>query len=107
MTFIDQLLQAGFTEILNPYYKQSEGWFGVTKYHPDAAFKKGDKEVVLSLQGSLGMFYVDDRTLIENQEIFVAKAAKIIVLKEGKQVLYTTTTGQLPADQIIKEFLAA
>jgi len=97
---IKELIAAGFKETAQTkagnVYRQSHGWFGVTKYNPDAVFQKENKEVIISLQGLIGMHYTTKLDMEDNAEVFSCSAAKIIILKMDGKVLSKSFTGIMP-----------
>ena len=109
-TFIDKILDAGFTETLlkklGYSYTQKDNWFGVSKYHPEAAFQKGNKEVFISLQGPSGVQYLYRENLLSNHmELADNMALKIIVFLRNGFIEYITATGELPTAEFIEKFI--
>lgn len=114
MNFIEKVLDNKFERYIpdmgkkNKYslpYDIKNGWYGVTVYHPDEKFIKGDKEVILSLSGALTIYYLTNKDNIENKDLLDAMAAKMIVLKSGNKIVYKTVTGILPSNELLDTFL--
>ena len=119
MNFVQKLLEAGFVEqgqkILLGIRPDKKNWipdwwenypydkhrFGVSIDHPDAYFTKGDKKVIISLQGLLmpSPSEPEDVLLMNNQ------ACRYISLKVKDRLIYQTFSGKPPGQNVLDYFL--
>ncbi len=119
MTFVDKIIKAGFVEQgqkrlleLMPHkekhiqrwwehYNTSNGWLGLSVYHPDAWFVKENKELLLSLQG----VQTEHPTTEEDIILMQNRAVRYICLKKDGKKIYESFSGKSPSDEIIEDFL--
>lgn len=109
MNFVDELLKAGFEEQSYKWVKRqlpfrsTNGWFGVTTYHPDAYLKKEnvDAEMVISLQG-IGCRV---EGLFDYPELAKKCACRYISIVIAGQRVFETFTGEMPPDEIIEQLI--
>lgn len=85
---------------INPY----NNWFGVSTYVPDMILRKGEKKIILSLQG---MHMPMPKNKIEGwDEVAKQCGLKYLAFFNGDKTEYETYFGQLPNDEFIEQFLA-
>lgn len=121
MNFIEQILQAGFTEQLQKklltlkpekekwipkwwlQYPYAKGWYGLSTDQTDAVFKKDgfNAEVLISLNGMVIPYpqKEEDRILIHNN------AARYICIKIDGINIYETYSGKIPTEETITQLL--
>lgn len=105
-SFTGQFLVNGFTVYapefgwhLDRSFNPTLNWFGVSIYSPDRLFLKGDKSMIMSLQGHIVPYNDKYATLFED------KAIRYIKISNGDKIIYEDWTGNLPDKELIKEFL--
>ena len=105
--FIHKALIMGF-EPYPKYFNPNDNWFGVSaisdKGHtPDAKLTRGNKKIILSLQGT----YMPFPKEITPQWESLAKqiALKYLGFYEGDQIKYETWFGNLPSNEFIERFI--
>lgn len=106
MNFAEQLIAKGFKPgnwLSKIPYTPKEGWMGLTVYHPEIDFTKGDIEVLFTLQGPS----IRSPRNEEEKTIFKNKAARGIRVKKGNEIVYETITGVLPPKSIIDEYISS
>ena len=100
--FVHKAIYKGFKSIdapISPYFN----WFGCSRYAPDQRLKRGDKKIILSLQG-MGMPPPKEFTP-QWQEVAKEKALKYLGFYNGDAVEYETYYGNLPDKEFIEEFI--
>jgi hypothetical protein len=86
----------------NPY----DNWFGVSRQYPDVVLKKDNKEIILSLQGTLGVYYINENDIKDDIiPLMNSMSLKIIVFKKNGTVVYKNLTGIFPDEKFIKKFV--
>lgn len=113
-SFTGQFLKAGFESYLAgfiqtpPHTLCSIGnlnpranWHGVSVYEPDWILKKGDLEIVMSLQGMISPRGYDKKIM----DGFKNGTIKYIGLFNGETIIYQDWFGNLPSKEIVKVFL--
>ncbi len=106
--FTHKLIYKGFkvknsAKVFKPY----DNWFGVSKYVPECVFIRGNKKIILSLQGAAITFSIDVSCLSEEiQELFKACAVKYIAFYDKINLQYETFSGELPDMEFIEAFIA-
>lgn len=101
--FVHKALIRSF-EVKPESYTPYNNWFGVSLYEPDAIFRRGDKTIILSLQGVL--FRHPGYEMEGYEELLKSRAVKYICFKKGGEELYVTHTGILPDNNFIETFLS-
>lgn len=98
MNLTQKLLESGFVETVSESLKTKfnpvNNWMGVSTYHPDARFIKGDIKVILSLQGVLSPPKEGIQELWDNM------AVKYIEISRSGTIVFQTWTGELPDDKL-------
>ena len=116
-SFTGQFLKAGF-EILGVnfidgtateppkgffLYKKkispTTNWFGISLMEPDTIFLKGNKEMVMSLNG------VESPYNPKFHELFKSKSIRYICMKKDNDIIYEDWTGNLPPKELVDEFI--
>lgn len=113
-SFTGQFLKAGFETYgigLSPsrgkmflYKKQISptiNWFGTSVYEPDTYFVKGDRRLLMSLNG------VETPHNERYIDLLKTCSCKYIKMEIGDKTIYEDWTGNLPSKEIVKEFLNA
>ena len=91
------------------YFKPYDNWFGVSAcayqgYTPDAILTRGDKKIILSLQG---MAMPMPKEKIEGwDEVAKECNLKYLAFINGEKTEYETYFGQLPSAEFIEQFIA-
>lgn len=83
----------------NPY----DNWFGVSKYYPEAVLLKGNKKIVLSMQG-----FLMPNTVYDNPElkpILDDMSCRYLGFSIAGEIVYETFTGELPDMDFIENFI--
>jgi len=84
---------------LNP----NNNWFGVSLYYPNVGLRKGNKMIVLSLQGSWTPF---SKEIINEYEVLIKnRSIKYIGFYIDKKPIYQSYTGELPDENFINNFI--
>lgn len=111
-SFTGQFLKAGFDTfgiglsikppglfIAPKQINPMNNWFGTSLYEPDTIFIKGNKEMIMSIQG-IGSEWNE-----KYKELFESVSIRYIKLIDNDKVIYENWTGELPPKEIVKEFL--
>lgn len=75
-------------------------WHGTSVYAPDTLFIKGNKSMLMSIQGCSVPYNKD------YDELFRNRAVKYIVLYDGDDKIYEDWTGNLPPKELVSKFIA-
>lgn len=104
MNLSEQLISAGFEPdtLFGSKFNPKNNWMGVSVYHPDVYFERGDKVVILSVQGAL--MPIPELTP-ENWELLQSRGARYVGFSINKVKVYQNWRGVLPDEEFIKEFI--
>ena len=110
MNFADKLISIGFKHEDFPCWDKvnfnpKDNWLGLSKYHPDIIFKKGDIRIFFSLQGMLCKETYEE--YFRYKELYDSGSVKYISIYKKDQQIYLTFTGECPSDEFINEHLNA
>lgn len=101
--FTHRALMNGFEprpENFDPY----NNWFGLSTYDPDARLTRGNKTIILSLQG-IGM--PEPKEITDGwYEVAKQGALKYLCFYIDEKVIYETWFGQLPEMDFIEQFIS-
>ncbi len=101
-SFTGQFLNAGF-ESSQKDLRPTINWHGVSVYHPDLILSRGEKQVILSLQGCLTR--IDNEIYKRYENLIKDCALKYIRLQDKDDAIYEDWTGNLPPKEMVSEFL--
>lgn len=88
-----------FVWIRDSKFNPTLNWFGVSIYSPDRLFIRGEKAMIMSLQGASCVYN-------ENyEELFKSKSVKYISLYDSNELIYQDWSGNLPDKNLIEYFL--
>lgn len=76
----------------------TDNWHGTSTYKPDTMFTRGDRTLIMSLQGHATPYNN------EYKELFKTCSIKYICMKIGGQKIYEDWTGNLPNKEIVDKF---
>ena len=103
-----KLLKAGFKVWEEEFFakqkyrfRPNDNWMGCSTYHPDHTLTKGNITVYLSLQGGIAAHYAKR----EEYPILERMAARAIIFKRGKEILYRTMTGEMPGNALVQRII--
>ena len=109
-SFSGEFLKNGYETIglsftgnnFKPYVKiiqPKNNWFGTSIMEPDTVFVKGNKEMIMSLQGFLAPYNNSYKELFDNCSI------RYICLKDNDVKIYEDWTGNIPSKEVITNFI--
>lgn len=98
--FVQKAISNGFTPLPKDFRADSN-WFGVSKQHPDAIISRGEKKIILSLQGMLTPESSDEKV----QNLISELGVKYICFKSNDVILYESFFGEMPDNEFINRFI--
>ena len=101
LNFVDKAIRMGFETEDKKKPKTNDNWFGVSKYHPDAWLKRGEKTIKLSLQGMSMPLNIPEQYF----EFAKKRDLKYIAFYENNHIIYESWTGEIPSFSILDKFL--
>lgn len=90
--FIQKAISNGFIPDEKDFTPNSN-WFGVSKQHPDVILNKDNRTIVLSLNGCLTPYSINEN------------GKKYICFKENNKIIYESFFGELPSVEFIESFI--
>lgn len=90
-------------KFLKKDFNPKNNWFGLSLYEPEGYFVRGDKSVLMSLQGV--SIPVNKDIYDKYNDLFNKRSIRYICLKDKGQVLYEDYTGNLPPKELVNEFI--
>jgi hypothetical protein len=99
--FVQKALDYGFQTPDKKPFKTNDNWFGISLYHPDAVFLKGDRKIIMSLQGIYTPMNVPEKY----REIEKKCKLQYIAFVESDNIIYETFTGEIPSIEFVDNFI--
>jgi hypothetical protein len=99
------ILDSGFEPILADKklgYHPDDNFFGVSVYHPDIVLIRNNKQVIISLQGVMGIIHFTKDEYCD--DVGKKIGLKFIIFKEDDKIIYKNQFGVFPSREFIRKF---